>query len=61
MGSKRPKMPKLPKTPAYPSGKAGNYRAPVDTVGMDPEMIKTLGIPRKQSQAASPRKTGRKR
>ena len=31
----------------YPSAKAGNYRAPVDTAGMDPEMKKTLGIGQK--------------
>jgi len=30
----------------YPSAKAGNYRAPVDTAGMDPEMKRTLGIGR---------------
>lgn len=30
----------------YPSGKAGNYRAPVDTAGMDPEMKRTLGVGR---------------
>lgn len=31
------------KAPAKPvSGRAGNYRAPVDTTGMDPEMKRTL-------------------
>ncbi len=25
-------------------GKVGNYQAPVDTTGMDPEMKKTMGI-----------------
>lgn len=25
-------------------GRAGNYAAPVDTAGMDPEMRRTLGI-----------------
>ena len=38
---------KKPKSP-YPTGKAGNYRAPVDTTGMDPEMMKTLGIKRQK-------------
>lgn len=32
----------------YPSAKAGNYRAPVDTVGMDPEMKETLGVGKKK-------------
>lgn len=40
------------KTPApkikYPKGTAGKYSAPVDTTGMDPEMIGTLGIKRKK-------------
>ena len=31
-----------------PSARAGNYRAPVDTSGMDPEMVETLGIKRKK-------------
>ena len=26
------------------SGRVGNYRAPVDTAGMDPEMKRTMGI-----------------
>jgi hypothetical protein len=31
--------------PAKPvTGKVGNYRAPVDTAGMDPEMKKTMGV-----------------
>jgi len=41
--TKPPTRPK-PFKPRPPSGKAGNYRAPVDTTGMDPEMQKTLGI-----------------
>jgi len=45
--AKKPASPKkAPKAPTYPSGRAGNYRAPVDTAGMDPEMMKTLGIKR---------------
>jgi hypothetical protein len=34
----------------YPSARAGNYRAPVDTTGMDPEMMNTLGIKRKKQK-----------
>lgn len=39
----------------YPSAKVGNYRAPVDTVGMDPEMKATMGfgkkvVPKKKSR-----------
>lgn len=49
--AKKPAAPKpMKKAPAYPSARAGNYRAPVDTVGMDPEMIKSLGIKRKKQK-----------
>lgn len=34
----------------YPSGRAGGYRAPVDTAGMDPEMKRTLEIGRKSGR-----------
>ena len=37
-----------PAKPAFPSAKVGNYRAPVDTAGMDPEMKKVMGIGRKR-------------
>ena len=30
----------------YPAPRVGNYMAPVDTTGMDPEMMKTMGIKR---------------
>ena len=30
--------------PKAPSARVGNYRAPVDTVGMDPEMKRTMGF-----------------
>ena len=33
--------------PKAPSAKVGNYRAPVDTVGMDPEMKRTMGFGKK--------------
>ena len=31
-----------------PTARAGNYAAPVDTSGMDPEMKETLGVGRKK-------------
>lgn len=31
-------------TRKMPTARAGNYRAPVDTIGMDPEMKETLHI-----------------
>jgi hypothetical protein len=40
------KPPKVTK----PIGRAGNYAAPVDTTGMDAEMIGTLGIKRKKGR-----------
>ncbi len=36
-----------------PTARAGNYRAPVDTTGMDPEMKATLGVA-KPKPAAKP-------
>jgi len=36
-------------------GRAGNYAAPVDTAGMDPEMKQTLGMGAKK---AAPKKPG---
>ena len=30
--------------PKMPSAKVGNYRAPVDTTGMDAEMKRTMGF-----------------
>ena len=45
------------KTLPYPSGKVGGYRAPVDTVGMDAEMKKTLGVIKpSRGPAKKPRK-----
>ena len=38
----------------YPSARVGNYRAPVDTVGMDESMKQTMGFGKKA--AAKPRK-----
>jgi len=35
-----------------PVAKVGNYVAPVDTAGMDPEMISVLGIKRQDPQWA---------
>jgi hypothetical protein len=32
----------------YPTARAGNYVAPVDPEGMDPEMQKTLGVGRRK-------------
>lgn len=54
--AKKPVAPPKKKAPAYPSAKAGNYRAPVDTTGMDPEMKATLGI-----KPAKPVRRGGKR
>lgn len=34
----------MPHKSGYPSGKVGGYRAPVDSVGMDDEMKKTMGF-----------------
>ena len=31
-----------------PTGRAGGYAAPVDTTGMDPEMMETLKIKRRK-------------
>lgn len=36
--------PKPAAKPKAPIGKVGNYAAPVDTAGMDPEMKKTMGF-----------------
>ena len=38
--------PMMPARPAAPiaTARAGNYVAPVDTSGMDPEMMKTLQV-----------------
>lgn len=36
-----------------PTASAGNYRAPVDTAGMDPEMKETLGLGKKKPAAPS--------
>jgi hypothetical protein len=33
-----------------PSAKVGNYRAPVDTVGMDAEMKETMGFGKKKKK-----------
>ena len=44
MGSKRPAAPLPKKKPEFPSAKVGNYRAPVDTAGMDREMKETMGF-----------------
>jgi len=43
--------PKKPAPKAKPAkgivtARVGNYRAPVDTTGMDPEMMATMGIKR---------------
>ena len=46
MGKSKPSPPK--KKAPDPSGKVGNYRAPVDTVGMDEEMKKTMGFGKKK-------------
>ena len=45
-----PKKKPAPPPKKYPSAKAGSYRAPVDTTGMDAEMMTTLGIKRKKSK-----------
>jgi hypothetical protein len=44
----KPAAKPAPKKKAPPSGKAGNYRAPVDTAGMDREMKETLGFGKKR-------------
>lgn len=44
MAMKKPQPKPAPKKPVPPSAKVGNYRAPVDTVGMDPEMKRTMGF-----------------
>jgi hypothetical protein len=36
--------------PKYPSARAGNYRAQVDTAGMDPEMKRTLEIGKRKKK-----------
>ena len=48
MAKKPAPAPKKPAAKKYPSAKAGSYRAPVDTTGMDPEMMETMGIKRKK-------------
>ena len=48
MAKAKPAAPK--KKPAFPSAKVGNYRAPVDTVGMDEEMKKTMGFGAKKKK-----------
>ena len=44
----KPAAPKPSAKPKAPMGKVGNYRAPVDTAGMDPEMKKTMGFGQKK-------------
>jgi len=46
VAAKKPAPKVKPVKSPYPSARAGNYRAPVDTTGMDAEMMKTLGIKR---------------
>lgn len=36
--------------PAYPSAGVGGYRAPVDTVGMDPDMKEALGFGKRKKK-----------
>jgi hypothetical protein len=42
--------PAAKKKSEYPRAKVGNYQAPVDTAGMDPEMKKTMGIGKKKGK-----------
>jgi len=45
MGKSKPApAPKSKPAPKLPSAKVGNYRAPVDTAGMDPDMKRTMGF-----------------
>ncbi|HLC20929.1 MAG TPA: hypothetical protein VJM10_02320 [Candidatus Methylomirabilis sp.] len=46
MANGYPKRQKPPKR-KYPEAHVGGYRAPVDTAGMDPEMVKTMTGKRK--------------
>jgi len=39
-----------PKAGKAPIGKVGNYAAPVDTAGMDPEMKRTMGFGKKKKK-----------
>ena len=53
MGSPRPKVPAR----KYPTARVGNYAAPVDTAGMDPDMKITMGA-EPDSAIVKPKKTG---
>ena len=47
MAKAKPAAPK--KKPAFPSAKVGNYRAPIDTVGMDKD-DKEFFFPKKKKK-----------
>lgn len=49
MAGKKPVAP-VGKKKAEPSGKVGNYRAPVDTAGMDPKMKDLMGFGKKKGK-----------
>ena len=56
----RPGEFKKPKAaPKMPSAKVGNYRAPVDTVGMDAEMKRTMGFGRGSSPGGRKKSKGK--
>ena len=48
MAKAKPAAPKKP-APKYPSPKVGNYRAPIDTVGMDKD-DKEFFFPKKKKK-----------
>ena len=45
--------------PKMPSAKVGNYRAPVDTAGMDAEMKRTMGFGRGSSPGGRKKSKGK--
>jgi len=49
VAAKKPVAP-APKKKPEPSGKVGNYRAPVDTAGMDPKMKELMGFGKKKGK-----------